>query len=88
MFSGSPFLKKEITFAILIFSGKIPFCIDRLNKCFIGLLIFPKHFLTTSKFISLYPGLPLVFNEKKASFNSFIDIEFFFPLYCVLDLRD
>ena len=83
MFSGSPFLKSGITLAIFIFSGRISFSSDRLNKCFRGSLISPKHFLATSKFISSYPGLLLVFNEKKASFNSFIDSEFFSIILCV-----
>ena len=69
MFSGSPFLKSGITLAIFNFTGKIP-------KCFRGSLISPNHYLTTLKFMSSYPGLSFVFNEKKASFNSFIDSEF------------
>ena len=83
MLSGSPFLKNGITLAIFIFSGKVPFSSDRLNKCFRGSLISPKHLLTTLKFISSYPGLLLVFNEKKASFNSFIDCQFSSIILCV-----
>ena len=83
MFSGSPFLKSGITLAIFIVSGKIPFSSDRLNKCFRGSLLSPKHFLTTLKFLSSYPGLLLVFNEKKASFNLFINIEFFSIILCL-----
>ena len=58
-------------------SRVIPFSSDTSIKCFIGLLISPKRFLATLKFISSYLGLLLVFNEKKASFNLFIDSEFF-----------
>ena len=76
-FSNFHFFRKNI----------FPLSSDRLNKCYKGSLIFPKHFLTTLKLISSYPGLLLVFNEKKASFNSFIDSEFF-PSYCVFDLRN
>ena len=54
-----------------------------LNKCFRGSLISSKHFLTTLKFLSFYPGLLFVFNEKKASFNSFIDSELFSIILCV-----
>ena len=82
MFPGSPFLKSGITLANFIFTRKILFSIDRLNKCFRDSLISPKHFLATLKFISSYPGLLLVFHEKKASFNSFIDIEFFHDTVC------
>ena len=83
MFLGSPFLKSGITLALFIFSGKIPFSSDRLKKCFKGSLISSKHALTTLKFISSYPGLSLVFNEEKASFNLFIDSDFFSNILCV-----
>ena len=83
MFWGLPFLKSDITLAIFIFSGKTPLSSHWLNKYFRGSLIFPKHFLTTVKFISSYPGLLLVFNEKKASFSSFTDGEFFSIILCV-----
>ena len=69
--------------AIFIFSGKIPFPSDRLSKCFRGLLISPKHFLTISKFISPYLGFLLDFNEERASFNSFVDSEIFSIILCV-----
>ena len=54
IFSGSPFLKSGIILAIFIFSGQIPFSSDRLNKCFRGSMISPKHFLKTLKFIPPY----------------------------------
>ena len=57
------------TLAIFVFSGKILFSGDRLSKCFRGSMVSPKHFLTILKFISSYPGLLFVFNEKKASFK-------------------
>ena len=87
MFSGSLFLKNGVTLAIFFFSGKILLSSDRLNESFRGSLISPKHFLTTLKFISSYPGIVLDFNEKKDSSNSFIDTEFFL-LYCGFDLRN
>ena len=77
MYSGSPFLKNDVSSVFFLFSGKTPFSSDKLNKCFRGSLIIPKHLLTTLKFILLYPGMLFVFNEKKASFNSFIHNKFF-----------
>ena len=76
MFSESKFLKSSITLANFIFSGKITFYSDRLNKSFRGSLISPKR-LITLKFILSCPGLLLVFSKRKASFKSFIDSEFF-----------
>ena len=70
-------MKVGVTLRNFIFSGKIPFYSDRLNKYFRGSLISPKHFLKTLTFILSYPGFLFVFNEKKASFNLFIDNEFF-----------
>ena len=84
MLSGLPFLKGGTILTIFIFSGKTPFYIKRLHKCFKGSLISPNHFLTTLKCISSYPGLLLVFNEKKAFFDSFIDCKFFSIIVCVL----
>ena len=78
MFSGSLFLKNGVTLAILFFSGKILFSSDRLNESFRGSLISPKHFLTTLKFISSYPGIVLDFNEKKDSPNSLLIPSFFY----------
>ena len=46
-------------------------------------MISPKHFLTTLKSMSSYPGLLQVFIQKKASFSSFIDSEFFSITLCV-----
>ena len=74
MFSGSQFLKSGIILANFIFSGKTTFYSDRLNKWFRGLLISPKRLL---KFISSCGGLLLVFSERRASFKSFLDSEFF-----------
>ena len=59
----------------------------RLRKCFKGLLISPKYFLTTLKFKSSYPGLLFVFNKKKASFDLFVNNDFF-PLNCLFNLRN
>ena len=76
MFSGSPFFKSGATlsnFSHFHFSKKIPFSSDRLNKCFTGLLISTKHFLTTFKFIWSYTEFSFIFDKKKASFNALID---------------
>ena len=83
MSQGLEVLKIGVTLAIFTFSGKISFSSDILNKCFQDSLISPKYFLTTWRFILSYPRLLSVFNEKKASFNSFIDRELFL-LQCVL----
>ena len=82
-------MKSGVTLGICYFSGFHLFdkiFSDRLRKCFTRSLISPKHFSTTVKLISSYPGLSFVFNEKEASFNLFFDNDFF-PLNCVFNLR-
>ena len=69
----SPALYTGDTGAIFNLSGNTPVSMDKLNTYFRGLDNSLKHFLTTLKLISSYPGLLLSLREKKASLNSFIE---------------
>ena len=63
---SSPFLKITVTHAVLMFSGKIPWLIEKFNKSFKTPNIFYETIFITFDEIPLYLGLLLLLRKEKA----------------------
>ena len=69
----------RLTWQFSLFSGKLPFSSDKLNKSFRVSLIFPKPFLATLKFMPLYPGLCLFSIRRKLPLIQLLIVFFIIP---------